>query len=765
MPAQQAFSVVVNIGAAIDASVRTTLGAVQRQFRQMDTQLGALRQANAARLAGYQGQIVGMVGLGTALYGLIEPAVAFEAAMDRVGAVSRASAEDQAALAAQARALGASTRYSATEAAGAMQFLAMAGFDTNAILAATPGVLQLAAAGGIELAQAADIASNVLSQFGLEVAELDRVNDVLAATTSSTNTTIEGLARTLTYAGPIAAELGADVETVAAMAGRLGSAGIQATQAGTAMRAMFTRLAAPIGAAGVSLSALGVAVEDAGGTMRPMPDILADLEAALAGYGETERAAHLQAIFGTEAVGAAAILLGETSSGALGTLITELRAADGAAAEMAEAMSDNTAGALREVRSALESVAISIGSTLLPSLAEGAQAFAGIARAVAGFAEEHPELTRAIGLTVTGLIGLKLAAFSAGYAFTALSGPVLTAAHGLVRGAGLIGRGFALAARPLRLFGVAARAALIGSGIGLAIAAVAAGATWIHNNWDNVAAFFDGVGAGIAAALAPVRPALDPILEGLGAIWTWLGELLGPVEDSEGAFRSWGETVGGVIGGTIGGVIDIITGFVDWFGRAGLAEAFADVFGTIGETVLGAARVIGRTVEWLIGAIGAAIEWAGHFVGNVATTAGHMTDLGYLVPEAEQDSPEAHGFVRDHRGQYVHYDTGQPWSAYRREHGMEDSAGTAPSVEPPSGPSAAAPDTAPLDALQASVDALAGRPSRVEAPLTVNSQITVHAETAADPDAIAAAVDARLRRAIDDAEAQRRAALTDAATG
>ena len=69
-------------------------------------------------------------------------------------------------LSAQAREMGRTTVHSATEAARGQAFLAQAGFDANEILAVRlPATLALATAGELDLASAADIASNVLIRF------------------------------------------------------------------------------------------------------------------------------------------------------------------------------------------------------------------------------------------------------------------------------------------------------------------------------------------------------------------------------------------------------------------------------------------------------------------------------------------------------------------------------------------------------------------------------------------------------------------------
>ena len=124
-------------------------------------------------------------------------AAKFEQSMARVAAVSGATGDEFSALEDAARDLGATTTFSASQAAEGMGFLAMAGFDATEIIASMPGVLNLASAAQMDLATTADIASNILTGFGLEAGEMDRAVDVLVKTMSTANTDLGQLGKLL----------------------------------------------------------------------------------------------------------------------------------------------------------------------------------------------------------------------------------------------------------------------------------------------------------------------------------------------------------------------------------------------------------------------------------------------------------------------------------------------------------------------------------------------------------------------------------------
>jgi TP901 family phage tail tape measure protein len=138
----------------------------------------------------------------------IKTAGDFEAAMNRVAGITRATGVEFQQLENLAKELGATTQFSASQAADAMGFLAMAGFDTNQIISALPGTLELAAAGNLDLARAADIASNVLTGYGLQAEEVGRVNDVLALASISANTNVEQLGNAFKFVAPVASAMG-----------------------------------------------------------------------------------------------------------------------------------------------------------------------------------------------------------------------------------------------------------------------------------------------------------------------------------------------------------------------------------------------------------------------------------------------------------------------------------------------------------------------------------------------------------------------------
>lgn len=321
----------------------------------------------------------------------------FEAQMNRVRAVSGATGAEFDSLRALAQELGATTQYSASQAADAMGFLAMAGFDTNEILAALPATLNLAAAGQLELAEAADIASNILTAYGFQASELAAVNDVLAKTFTSTNVDMRMLGYSFKYVGPVAKSAGLQFEEVAAAVGLLGNAGIQGEQAGTVLRGAISRLLNPTGAVKDTLDELGVSVQDSAGRMLSLTDILSQLEDAGASTSD------MITIFGLEA-GPGMMALLDQGSDALVNLTSELETAGGTAQRIADIQMEGLNGAVLELKSAFEGLMLAIADAGLLDAAVGrVEALTGILQ---DLSDTNPGLLRAatnIGLFAAGL--------------------------------------------------------------------------------------------------------------------------------------------------------------------------------------------------------------------------------------------------------------------------------------------------------------------------------------------------------------------------
>jgi TP901 family phage tail tape measure protein len=475
------------------------LGRAKQQYEKTQGLAGSMAGTGAAGLA---------TGSGILYAGaqMLAPGLDFDASMSKVQALTRLQKDDPQlqALRDQARQLGASTQFTAGQAADAQGFLGMAGFDPKAIQAAMPGMLDLAKAGDSDLAETADIASNILTGFNLSAGETARLGDVLVGTFTRSNTNLQMLGETMKYVAPVAASVGQDIETVAAMAGKLGDAGIQGSMGGTALRAIIGRLSAPTGMAAKALDKLGISAKDAKGNMRDMPTVLQEIYEKTKGMGDADRAGILKSIAGEEAVSGLVALVSSAGSGELQQFIGTLRQAEGEASSTAKTMADNLRGDLSALGSAWEDLGIQMQDQQNGPMRDIAQSLTGVIGGVKSWVAENPQLASGLIKTAVG-VGILMAGMGAlTLAMASLLGPFAMVRYGMllfgIRGAGLASTLLSLGRTALPLVGkgiLFIGRALLMNPIGLAITAIAAGAYLIYKNWDRIGPYFQGLWAEI----------------------------------------------------------------------------------------------------------------------------------------------------------------------------------------------------------------------------------------------------------------------------
>lgn len=217
----------------------------------------------------------------------------------------------------RAREAGSVTEFTAAQSAAALNFLAKAGFTSAEAMGALNSMINLATATGEDFATVADFSSDLLGAFGLNVDDtaqkiknLARLNDVLVKAANTANVTVEDLFETMKIAAPVGSKLGQSLESVTAVTAFLGGAGIKGSQAATALKNSFLKLAAPSSTASKMLKALGVQVADDEGNMRQLNEIIGDLAPELDKMGNVKAAKILNEIFGKRAI-AGAINIGE----------------------------------------------------------------------------------------------------------------------------------------------------------------------------------------------------------------------------------------------------------------------------------------------------------------------------------------------------------------------------------------------------------------------------------------------------------------------
>ena len=519
----------VNVGTAVgyldldSSKFKSGLKAAQSslsEFTNKSNDAGTRFQALGNSLKSVGGTITKTVSLPLLALGAgaLKVAGDFEAGMSEVSAITGATGKDMQALEKQAKTLGATTKFSARDAAEGMKYFGMAGYDTNQIMSALPSTLNLAAAGNVDLGIACDIVSDAMTGLGMSANETTKFTDIMAATITNSNTSVELMGETLKYVGPVAGTLGIGMGDLSVAIGLMGNAGIKGSQAGTALRAGLTNLVKPTKEMKTAMEKYGVElVKNADGSVNMM-GTMENLRSTLGGLDQTTQAQALATIFGKEAMSAWASVV-NASEGDFNKLSDAIANSDGKASDMANTMQDNLKGSIDNMKSAFEGLLITIGQRLIPI-------FQNLVEGITNVFTWFNNLNPAIQNVIIGIGG-----------FLAVLGPLLlivgnviifivklsTSISALVTffSAGGAGAGLLSAA-------IGALSGPIGIAIGVITALIAVGVL-LYNNWDTIKAKCSEVWNSIVETVTTVW---NNIKTSTSEVWNNIKNTLSSVWDS-----------------------------------------------------------------------------------------------------------------------------------------------------------------------------------------------------------------------------------------
>ena len=339
-----------------------------------------------------------IVGIGVAS---TKTASDFQGAMKEVSAISGATGKDLDSLSNLAKEMGSTTKFSASESAEALKYMGMAGWKTQDMMAGLPSILNLASAGGTDLALTSDIVTDGLTAMGMSANDAGKFADIMASTCSNANTNIELMGETLKYVGPVAGALGIEMDDLSVAIGLMGNAGLKGSNAGTSLRAGLTNLVKPTSEMQKAMTKYGVElVKNADGSINLM-GTMENLRSSLGGLDQATQAQALAAIFGKEAMSGWASIV-NASEGDFNKLASAISNSEGSAKKMADTMLEGSQGAIVEMKSALEGVAITIGERLTPFLEKLAD---GVSKVCQWFQSLSPT-TQTIIMVIAGLVAV-----------------------------------------------------------------------------------------------------------------------------------------------------------------------------------------------------------------------------------------------------------------------------------------------------------------------------------------------------------------------
>ena len=305
----------------------------------------------------------------------------FEDSMLRVKALVGDIADDEfKALETQAKKLGATTAFSASQVAQAQGNLAQAGQKTGQILNSTTAVLNLASAANLGLSNSADLVSSSLNIFNLNADQAGRVSDVLAAAQANAAGDAQFFGSAIAKVGGSARDMGFSLEATTAVLATLAPSFDDGGSAGTAFNAILRDMVKNQ----KKLGKAGIEIVNANGSFKDMDTIIKQLTKTTSKMTDIQRKNFLATAFGDEALRGVNALLGENSKN-ISKYTNLLNDSAGSAGRMAGILESGMGGALRNMRSATEGAAISLGEFLAPAINGVITAVTGVLNIANGF--------------------------------------------------------------------------------------------------------------------------------------------------------------------------------------------------------------------------------------------------------------------------------------------------------------------------------------------------------------------------------------------
>ncbi|MCM1189800.1 MAG: phage tail tape measure protein [bacterium] len=345
-------------------SLKKTIAAMDQDFTKLDRGFDAIMGVGkTAFRAIASAATVAATAVAAVSTAAVNVGMEFEKQMSAVKAISGASADEIAQLTDKARELGKTSVFSATEVGKAMEYMGMAGWKTEQMLAGIEGVLNLAAASGEDLSVVADIVTDDLTAFHMEAEETARMVDVMAQAAMNSNTNVEMMGETFKYAGTVAGAMGYQIEDIAIATGLMASSGIKASNAGTALRNIITRMAKPTKESAEAMEALGLSLEKDDGTMYSFLEIMKQMRKGMAGMTETQKAYYAAELAGQRGM-PALLAIANSTDRQFNELTEAIYNAEGAALQMADIRLDNLAGDVQIFTDSLTDAGIELSQEL-----------------------------------------------------------------------------------------------------------------------------------------------------------------------------------------------------------------------------------------------------------------------------------------------------------------------------------------------------------------------------------------------------------------
>lgn len=348
-------------------------------------------------------------------------------------------------------------------ASGLAQIMAsagQAGIARNELVAFTKDAAKMGVAFDITADQAGDMMAQWRTAFKMNQVQVVELADKVNYLGNKTAASAAKISDVVTRIGPLGSVGGVASGEIAAMGASIVGSGIASEVAATGIKNLILGLTAGEAATkkqraafdelGLDSSQVAESMQkDGKGTILMVLNTINQLD-------KVKQAAVLKNLFGKESIGAIAPLLSNLDNLKRNMDLVSKPGYEGSMEKEYEERAKTTANAIQLLKNAASSLAVTMGSSLLPYLAQGASWMASVAKTMSNWGKEHPTLVKGIYGVVVGaaafmtvgmgallvvtrlkqvFVGLSMVAKGVQMAFTLLRGAMMLAsAHPLVLG-------------------------------------------------------------------------------------------------------------------------------------------------------------------------------------------------------------------------------------------------------------------------------------------------------------------------------------------
>lgn len=381
-----------------ELSARVVLyGAVDGSVRQIGKAISSL--SSQATQAGYTYEQVGRP-IRNVGKGILEASYTYEQGMNRIKGITNLANKDLNTIDEKLKEVALTSRFTPLDLAKSYGTLMMAGIDWQDGLKMQAGLVQYATAANLDLNDATEKLISNLYATGTPLDNVTRYTDIMSTVATNSKTDIIGLSDAVIRMGSVSRYF-KDNDQLLTWLGMLGNLGFEGSEAGTYLRNVMLALAAPTDSAREVIESLGIAEEslttaeidqlqaaidelnadgsiksaqegikelglqvyDSKGNMRPMIDVLKDLNGLTSDMSEKKRNAVLSKIFPKRTLAAATGMLGVLKE--YDELYNKVAYdSEGAAKRQANAMDAGMVGVKYRLESAWQQLQLSIGDIL-----------------------------------------------------------------------------------------------------------------------------------------------------------------------------------------------------------------------------------------------------------------------------------------------------------------------------------------------------------------------------------------------------------------